>query len=56
MVVRRRSGDVIQPFVKSIQPAVGQQAHLLKAFYDTEFTLNCNLLDFVESALRSYGC
>lgn len=24
--VRRRSGDVIQPFVKSIQPAVGQKA------------------------------
>lgn len=53
MVVRRRSGDVIQPFVRSSQAAVGQHVRCLRLF-TTEFTLKFNL-DFVELALKSYG-
>lgn len=48
---RRRSGEAIQPFVKTIRPAVGQEARC-KRLYDAEFTLNCNVLDFVESAFN----
>lgn len=62
MVVRRRSGDVIQPCVKSIQTAVGQQAHCKRLFffffflfYNTEFTSNCNPLDLLGRLLQVLG-